>query len=150
MEVYNKTYREDGLEVIKKFKPGDIVPECDVYAYCQRVHRGGKSEDFVDGDLGERIENNEQYHFIEAKLSVVKKLFDHHEFDVDEDFVKKLSKDKKEKLPPIILDMDNGSIIDGTHKLQAAILRKEKTIDILLGGSLENIEDFKRLNNKEL
>ncbi len=94
---------------------GDILPEEDVYQYVQSIHDDYESA-FVDGDLGDRIEEFEEY---ELKIITISEI-DIDEFSLDtskmRDYIKEYK--KSNNYPPIVLS-DEYRIIDGTHRVNA-------------------------------
>lgn len=98
----------------KNIKIGDIYDEADVYSYSQRIHH--TNDDFIDGDLGERIESYEEYIVEEIEISDI----EIDEFYIDDSLVDEYKEkiQKYKTYPPIILNSDY-SIIDGTHRVNA-------------------------------
>lgn len=95
-------------------KPGEFYNEADIYGYVQRIHMN--YDDFIDGDIGDRIEEYENYKVEDVKISDI----EIDEFSLDEGIVdeyKELFKESN-KYPPIVLDSEYG-IIDGTHRVNA-------------------------------
>jgi hypothetical protein len=107
-EYLNEQYSSNNIKI------GEIYDEADVYGYTQRIHH--TKDDFIDGDLGERIEKYKRYIVKEVNISDI----EIDEFYIDEDLVEEY----KEKIlkfntyPPIVLNKDL-SIIDGTHRINA-------------------------------
>jgi disulfide oxidoreductase YuzD len=95
-------------------KVGETYDEADVYAYTQRIHH--TKDDFIDGDLGDRIEKYKSYVVKEVSISDI----DIDEFYIDDDLVDEYKEKIKNKdtYPPIVLNKDY-SIIDGTHRVNA-------------------------------
>jgi glutaredoxin len=96
-------------------KIGDILPEEDVYQYVQSIHDDYESS-FIDGDLGDRIEEFEKY---ELKIITIKEI-DIDEFSLDTSKMREYIKEYKNSnnYPPIVLNDEYG-IIDGTHRVNA-------------------------------
>lgn len=94
---------------------GDVYPEEDVYIFTQKIHH--TPEDFFDGDLGDRIEQYEEYIVKEVNISDIQNL---DEFQLDEDLVEEYTEilKKNDTYPPIVLD-EEYNIIDGTHRANA-------------------------------
>lgn len=112
-------YRAESFRVVSLVDKygNDILPEGDVYGKVQSLH--GRPEDFIDGDLGDRIEQFS--HFIIADLDISDLHYD--KFYIDEDKVEEfvvLFKSGSD-IPPIVYDEVNNSIIDGAHRLNAAL-----------------------------
>ena len=97
----------------KSSKIGDIKPESDIYQYVQQLHHD--YNDFVDGDLGNRIEEYSYYKLKEIDINKI----DLEEFDTNDDMLNQyIEKTQSEKYPPIILSNDY-QIIDGNHRANA-------------------------------
>ena len=94
---------------------GDILYEEDVYQYVQSIHDDYESS-FVDGDLGDRIEEFEQY---ELQLVPIDKI-NIDEFSIDTSKMREYIEEYKKSndYPPIVLN-DEYVIIDGTHRVNA-------------------------------
>lgn len=94
---------------------GDILYEEDVYQYVQSIHDDYESS-FVDGDLGDRIEEFEQY---ELQIVPIDKI-DIDEFSLDTSKMREYIEEYKKAndCPPIVLNDEYG-IIDGTHRVNA-------------------------------
>lgn len=94
---------------------GDILYEEDVYQYVQSIHDDYESS-FVDGDLGDRIEEFEQY---KLKLIPISEI-DIDEFSIDTSKMREymIEYKKSDNYPPIVLNDEYG-IIDGTHRVNA-------------------------------
>ena len=94
---------------------GDILYEEDVYQYVQSIHDDYESS-FVDGDLGDRIEEFEQY---ELQLVPIDKI-NIDEFSLDTSKMREYIEEYKKSndYPPIVLN-DEYVIIDGTHRVNA-------------------------------
>ena len=96
-------------------KIGDVLPEEDIYQYIQSIHDDYESS-FIDGDLGDRIEEFEEY---ELKMIPTSEI-DIDEFSLDTSKMKDYIKEYKNSnnYPPIVLNDEYG-IIDGTHRVNA-------------------------------
>ncbi len=94
---------------------GDVLYEEDVYQYVQSIHDDYESS-FVDGDLGDRIEEFEQY---ELQLVPIDKI-NIDEFSIDTSKMREYIEEYKKSndYPPIVLN-DEFGIIDGTHRVNA-------------------------------
>jgi ParB-like nuclease domain len=114
-------------------KLGDIVPEEYIYNYIQYLHddyEGG----FIDGDLGDRIEEFGKYKLMEIPLSEI----DLEEFDLDDWAVGEYKEKtiQTNNYPPIVLeDRQNFKyrIIDGNHRINAIKELNYKTIKAWVG-----------------
>lgn len=80
-------------------------------------------EDFEDGDIVDRIFAYSHYELREIHISGL----DLNEFGIDEDTVDGYVKNGDD-VAPIIFGSDDGSIIDGNHRANAANVRGESTI----------------------
>jgi len=123
-EILNKGWK--GVNI------GKVENEDIIYQYVQQLHRD--NNDFIDGDLGERIEKYRRYQLREVNLSEV----DLDEWDVDmdivDDYIEMFQIDQD--YPPIVLD--NGypldySIIDGIHRANALSKMGIKKIKAWIG-----------------
>lgn len=96
-------------------KIGDILFEEDIYQYIQVIHDDYESS-FVDGDLGDRIEEFEQY---ELQIVPIDKI-NIDEFSLDTSKMREYIEVYKKfnDCPPIVLNDEYG-IIDGTHRVNA-------------------------------
>lgn len=120
-DIINQNRREkEILDIVYNAKVEDILPEDIIYQYVEIMHRD--HDDFVDGDLGDRIEEFEQFRLEKIKLE---RLPD-NEWDVDlalVNFYKQQHLDSKLKdYPPIVVKRYKGgdySIIDGIHRTEA-------------------------------
>jgi len=109
------TRQEEFLRIgWKDAKIGDTQPEDIIYQYAQELHRN--YDDFVDGDLGERIEEFSEYQLVEINIDDI----DIEEWEIDEDIVNDYVEEYEtnKNYPPIIIG-DDYSIIDGTHRANA-------------------------------
>jgi len=114
MKTFGDFLIEENIFTNKNVRIGQTFKESQIYTYIQKLHRN--QDDFIDGDIGERIERYKQY-----KVQVVNiEDIDIKEFDlIDEyveDYVEELK--KKKTYPPIVLSNDY-QIIDGTHRANA-------------------------------
>lgn len=113
-EISNQTiYTNNNVTI------GDIYDESDIYTYIQKLHHK-RSEDFWEGDLGDRIEKYPYYIVKEIPISDIEL----DEFYVDEDDVEEYVDMfiKRQSYPPIVIGkkhMGYHSIIDGTHRANA-------------------------------
>lgn len=98
-------------EVLNETK---IVDARYVVDYVTRIH--GRSADFSEGDLLDRINKFDTYEKTVIDISDL----DLDEWEVDEDYVEELMvKIKEDGYDPIVFDPDESSIIDGIHKANA-------------------------------
>jgi predicted methyltransferase len=107
-EYLNEQYSSNNIKV------GEVYDESDVYGYTQRIHH--TDDDFIDGDLGERIEEYEKYIVEEVNISDI----EIDEFQIDDSLVDEYKErfNKYKTYPPIVLNSEYG-IIDGTHRVNA-------------------------------
>ena len=127
-------------------KIGQVLGESDIYKYVEQLHRN--EEDFYDGDLGQRIEQFSKYKLTEIPIDKI----NIDEWDLDIDYMKDYKKMFRESndYPPIVLDGDrsggittlvndkwvtlnNYTIIDGTHRVNALDRLKIKTVKSWVG-----------------
>jgi hypothetical protein len=109
------------------FSIGQRVSSDLVYSVVQRIHRN--DDDFVDGDIGERLEKFDEYEVKMLKISTI----DLDEWDVQPDLVEEFANLSKETAFPIVYDIVDKSIIDGIHRANAAHMRGETEIVALVG-----------------
>ena len=103
-------------------KIGDKISEEYIYNYVQYLHDDYEGA-FIDGDLGDRIEDLEKYKLTELSISQI----DLDEFDINEDSVLKYKSIIEETgdYPPIVVDEDY-RIIDGAHRAVAVSELQDK------------------------
>ena len=92
-----------------------------------------RPEDLEDGDLLERINSCSSFSLELVSLSAL----DPEEWSFDFDLASEYSKQEGD-FPPIVLkDFGDGqySIIDGTHRINAALIRGDKNIKAYVGYS---------------
>jgi len=97
---------------------GDVLSEEIIYQYVQIIHR--EYDDFVEGDLGERIEGFEEYMLQVIDLNMIN-LDEYELYDYDYNESIRLYKEGGD-YPPIVLgDIEFGlyNIIDGNHRANA-------------------------------
>lgn len=111
--------QKEVIDIIYDARVEDVLPESVIYQYVQILHKN--HDDFVDGDLGDRIEEFKQYRLEKIKLNNLE-----DEWDMDYGLVnyyKQQYLDSETKIyPPIVLKRYKGghySIIDGTHRVEA-------------------------------
>lgn len=115
---------------------GDVVPQDYIYNYVEYLHRN--EEDFIDGDIGDRIGEFSKYKLMEISIDRIN--IDEYELDIDDmKEYKKIFKETND-YPPIILDgntewsfRNNYTIIDGNHRVNALHRLGEKTIKAWVG-----------------
>lgn len=92
---------------------GDILPEDIIYQYVEIIHG---NHDFVDGDLGKRIEKYDNYQLVEVDIDKLN-IDEYYRFDdlVDE-YIEKYNKTKK--YPPVVTT-SGYKLIDGNHRANA-------------------------------
>ena len=119
---YNKKSHKDRyeefIEQIKNSNIGDILSNETIYMFVQYLTiLSDKYEDsFVDGDLGERLDEYDNYILKEIDIDDLN--LDEWNLDYDlVDHYQELYHENK-TYPPIVID-DNFSIIDGTHRANA-------------------------------
>jgi len=103
-------------------KVGDILPESDIYGYIEQLHR--TEDDFIEGDLPERIEQFSKYKLMMVPIEKI----NIDEWELDEDYLEDYQNQFEEtrNYPPIVLDGDTSysfdnkfTIIDGNHRVNA-------------------------------
>jgi len=104
----------DKIFTNKNVNIGDIFEEHLIYTYSQKIHH--TYDDFIDGDLGYRIEESKQYIVKSVDISEI----EIYEFQIDDSLIEEYIEEyqKNGTYPPIILDGDY-RIIDGTHRVNA-------------------------------
>ncbi len=99
-------------------KINDIITEDIIYQYVQLLHR--EYDDFVEGDLGDRIEKYSKYKLKEILINKINiNEFDTNDYLIDEIIIKI---NNNNNYPPIILESEyfnEYSIIDGAHRTNA-------------------------------
>lgn len=101
------------MNQIYSAKVGDILPEDIIYQYVEILHG---NHDFVDGDLGKRIEKYKNYQLVEVDINKLN-IDEYYLFDdlVDE-YVDIYNKTKK--YPPVVIT-SGYRLIDGNHRSNA-------------------------------
>ena len=89
-----------------------ILSNADVYSFIQNIHNN--EEDFIDGDLGKRIDLYNE--FICKKIPFSKLVYDF--FSYDEDIVDEYAELETETPPLFVSEYLNGNyfVEDGTHR----------------------------------
>ena len=92
----------------------NLVPNEKVYKMVQKIHR--QYDDFIDGDLGERLDEYDWYKLMDVPISKINL----DEWDVQDWLVDDYVQNLKNSLnyPPVVLGSDY-SIIDGIHRINA-------------------------------
>ncbi len=108
-----REFKNDGVAI------GDVYEESDIYEYVRKLHYK-RSEDFWEGDLGERIERFPYYKVMEIPIGDIEM----DEYQLDEDDMEEYVDMYRERgtYPPIVLGKKQYgyyNIIDGTHRANA-------------------------------
>ena len=100
----------------------------DVYLEVQKIHRD--YDDFIEGNLGERLDEYDHYELKKLKLSAL----DLDEWNVQEGLVYKIAAEMRANpaYPPIVVSADM-SIIDGIHRANAWRGLGNKSINAYVG-----------------
>jgi hypothetical protein len=120
--------------------------EAEIYERVQKATPDYKYENaFVDGDLGERLEEWPYYHKIkDFDLTTL----DNEEWELDEsivdDYIEMIKKEGVHNMPPIVID-GNKSIIDGIHRINA-LLQSGYTKFNVVKGSKKSVLKNKQEN----
>lgn len=112
----NKYWQERVNIIMNKIdsaKIGDIIPEDIIYQYVQILHG---NHDFIDGDLGKRIEKYSSYQLVEVDINKLN-IDEYYLFDdlVDE-YVEEYKK-RGSYPPPVVTNKYR--LIDGNHRSNA-------------------------------
>lgn len=128
LRIYETYTRfEKIMDIIKNTKIGEILTEDIIYQYVEQLHN---EEDFIDGDIRDRIEQ-----FTKYKLQIVKlDDIDLYEFMLDEELAEKFAEQYKNTgfYPPIVLE-DDYRIIDGTHRANGLEMIGKEHIKAFVG-----------------
>jgi hypothetical protein len=114
-------------------KIGDTVPMDYIYNYVEYLHDDYDSA-FIDGDLGDRIEEYERYILCELPTSEL----DLEEFQLDDDKMIEYKEmiEKSGDYPPIVVCNQEGTdllrVIDGTHR-GVAVAQMSDTVKAWVG-----------------
>ena len=108
-------------------KIGTVLPESEIYQYVESLHN---DEDFIDGDIGDRIEEFPKYTLMEINISSL----DLEEWELDICVAEEYSEVFKNTgySPPIVVS-DECSIIDGLHRANSVNLCGKKSILAFVG-----------------
>lgn len=107
------------------YKLNSTYEEHVVYEFVKSIHH--TSDDFVDGDIGERIEQFEHYKLMEVSISQL----DRGLYYIDEDLVTDFSKRDYETTPPVVVGGFYGNtfdVIDGNHRVESLVLNGRKNV----------------------
>lgn len=102
----------------------------EIWELVQSIHK--HTEDFSEGDLYDRIHSCDKYELVEVKIKDI----DPDEWACHTDVVDKYSQLDPKTVPPIILHQykdGHYSIVDGTHRINAFLLMKQKKIKAYVG-----------------
>lgn len=94
--------------------------DAEVYRFVASLH---DPVDLAEGDLSDRIYNNQRYRLEYIPLSTVNA----NEWSLCEDLARDYANQAGD-FPPIVFDQKRKSIIDGTHRVNAALLRGDAYI----------------------
>lgn len=94
--------------------------DAEVYKFVASLH---DPRDLAEGDLSDRIYNNEIYRLEYVALSTINAT----EWSLCEELAREYAS-KAGDFPPIVFDQEKHSIIDGTHRVNAALLRGDTYI----------------------
>ena len=101
------------MNQIYSTKIGDILSEDIIYQYVQILHG---NHDFIDGDLGERIEKYDKYQLVEVDIDKLN-IDEYYRFD---DLVDNYIEEYKKRgsyPPPVVTN--KYKLIDGNHRSNA-------------------------------
>lgn len=127
------TNLQSAYNIVMTSSIGDIISESDVYQYVQKIHNN--YDDFIEGNLGERIERFSKYKV--ALIDIDNIVTDEYYLDDDmmNDYIEEYKNNKI--YPPIVLGYyDNRwgyDIIDGNHRANALKSIGIKKIKCLVG-----------------
>jgi hypothetical protein len=117
-----------------------------IYQEVQKIHH--TRDDFIDGDISERIEEFKYYHLQVMDLNNL----DKDEWSVDDDIVDDIIDEIREKgllTMPKMLISEKSSIIDGTHRLNALLKIGITKYPCYVGSNI-SLENLKIKNNKKI
>jgi len=101
-----------------------IISSEELVEIVKRLHLN--NEDFEQGDLEDRIRKHDLYKLVDADATRIKEEMWHSDNDIVDDYQKRL--EKEPNYPPVVLDDDRKTIIDGTHRIKALKNLGHKTI----------------------
>jgi hypothetical protein len=115
------------MNQINSTQIGDILPEDIIYQYVQIIHG---NHDFIDGDLGKRIEKYDRYQLVEVDI----KDLNIDEYYLFDDLVDKYVNEynKRGSYPPPVITHKN-ILIDGNHRSNALNKLGIKKIKVFKG-----------------
>lgn len=129
-----ETWDDDKLELFVEelehyFENITISSSDELCSKMELIHRN--PDDLIKGDLLERI-NSVDYYSLES-LDI--NLLDLNEWDVDEDLVEDYVSMNETNMPPVIVHkyLDQYSIVDGIHRLNALSQKGYKSIKAYVG-----------------
>lgn len=122
----NHHSREEQVDIVKNSSIGTVLPEEYIYHYIQKIH---DYNDFIDGDLGQRIEGHEQYKLMEIPIDKIEL-----NYEMDNDLANEYGQKilKTNYYPSVVLDNDY-DVIDGTHRIGGLISIGVKTVKAWVG-----------------
>jgi len=124
-----KNRREEIFNKINNFKVGEIISEHIIYSYVQELHN---EEDFVDGDISERIEEYPDYKLQLIKLDDIEL----DEWELDEELALEYGEKFKNTnyCPPLVIDDSKPhTIIDGNHRGNGLRMVGEEYVKAFVG-----------------
>lgn len=115
------------MNQINSAQIGDIIPEDIIYQYVEIIHG---NHDFIDGDLGKRIEKYDRYQLVEVDI----KDLNIDEYYLFDDLVDKYVNEynKRGSYPPPVITHKN-ILIDGNHRSNALNKLGIKKIKVFKG-----------------
>lgn len=135
-----KTTRLESYVPLLDFNIIEEKEEGFIYQEVQKIHH--TSDDFIDGDLGDRIEEFKYYHLQVIDLMTLNKdewiVFD----DAVDDIVDEIKTKGLQDMPKMIIS-DKKSLIDGIHRLNALLKIGITNYPCYVGSNL-NIEQMKK------
>ena len=121
-----------------------IIRQFEEYDISNVVSRIHNEEDYIGGDLAERLERCKYYNHTSGYFVAA---LNTHSYYIDDDKVEDIIKEIKENglknMPKIVID-ENGDIIDGVHRAAALSKMEKTTIDVLKGTNIKHIQEFKK------
>ncbi len=123
---------QEAFDTVNNAKIGDVLPNNTIYLYVEYLTILADKYDysFVDGNLGDRLDEYSEY--ILQEIPISKLTLD--EWDIDEESVEEYKniymRDKE--YPPIVVDKDY-TIIDGIHRANAIHSTGQTTILAFIG-----------------
>jgi hypothetical protein len=115
------------MKQIYSAKTGDILSEDIIYQYVQILHG---NHDFVEGDLGDRIERYNRYELVEIDINKLN-INDYYLFDeLVEEYIEEYK--KRGSYPPPVITHDY-TLIDGNHRSNALVKQGLNKIKVFKG-----------------